>query len=181
MKVNVGIHKLHKNAITPFKGTSMSACFDLCACLHNDTIVAGGRNGGLPVERSGEVNAYVQIQPDEVVLIPTGLIFILPETHHLKIYPRSGNTLHRKMKVANSPAVIDSDYPKETFVMIHNTSDKIMIVSQGDAIAQGEIVENQDVRFVERTYEEYKQFKKDLKKKSERRDGFGSTDKKNKK
>lgn len=148
-EINVGVYKLANNATIPFLATELSACYDICACLRTETIKAHGRNGGIPVENFGTEQAYFQLFPDEQVLVPTGLIFALPVTHHLKLLSRSGNVWKKRLKVANQPAVIDSDYTKETFVVLHNNSIDMLIIRDGDAIAQGEFCKNTHVNLRE--------------------------------
>lgn len=146
---NVGVWKLHKDAVIPFQGTEMSACYDIYACLHTETLKVHGRNMGVPVQDFESPNAYFQMFPNEMVLVPTGLIFIIPPTHHLKFYSRSGNVWKRRLKVANQPAIIDADYTLESFVLLENTSGDPVIVRHGEAIAQAELLRNTKIDFKE--------------------------------
>jgi len=173
----VGCYPLVEGAKTPFQATEMSACYDLCACLHTETIKVHGRNMGIPIENFGIDKAFFRLFPDEMALVPTGLVFIIPPTHHIKFYSRSGNTWKKMLKVANQPAVIDADYTLESFVLLHNQSNDSLVIRDGDAIAQIELVENTKVKFqtiqdkniFENCVEEVKRF-------SSRDGGLGSTD-----
>ena len=172
----VGVHLLSDEATIPFKGTELSACYDICACLHTKDIKFHGRSLPVPVEDFGTRNAYIRLYPDELALIPTGLIFCLPKTHHLKFYSRSGNVWKRFLAVANQPAVIDSDYTEESFVLLHNRSMYPQVIKTGTAIAQCEICINNNIFFAPMGKNSFNKFKKELEISSSRNGGLGSTD-----
>ena len=174
--VCVSVYKVCGDAIIPFKGTMMSACYDIHACLHVPTVKVFGSTGTIPVETSSRYNKpFIRMYPNDLALIPTGLVFLLPETHHLKIYSRSGNVWKRLLKVGNQPAVIDSDYIYETFVLLHNRSSDIQIIQTGDAIAQCEICRNTIVSFNNVNAEQFERISSIMRNDSDRRGGFGST------
>ena len=174
----VNVYKINYDAIIPFKGTELSACYDICACLHNDYVkIKSGFRKSLKVEKFGTDDAFVRMFPDDIALIPTGMIFLLPRTHHLKFYSRSGNVWKRKLMVANQPAVIDSDYTNESFVLLINNSSDTQIIRTGDAIAQCEICKNIDVEFFTIYDTQYKKMVKSIKDESTRDGGLGHTDK----
>lgn len=176
-EIAVGLYKIHSDAVIPFKGTELSACYDICACFHTETVKTKGRNVGTPVENFGTPNPYVQIFPGEIMLIPTGLIFILPPTHHIKFYPRSGTVWKRNLTVSNSPAVIDSDYTLESYVLFGNKSEDPLVIRHGEAIAQAEIIEN--TRMVFGLIEDknvLKSYTDAIRASSSRAGGLGSTD-----
>ena len=60
------------------------------------------------------------IGPGECVIIPTGLKVNLPIGYALLIQPRSGMSRKTKLRVANTPGLIDSDYHEEIGVIIEN-------------------------------------------------------------
>ena len=160
----------------PFQATEMSACFDLCACLHTEMVSAHGRNVGVPVENFGGNDSYVQIMPGELLKIPTGLIFIIPPMYHIEVYHRSGNVWNRRLGVANSPGIIDADYTLETFVLLENKSPNAIVIRNGMGIAQGQVVKNTDVGII--TIDDHDRLEdmiSAIKNKSSRDGGFGST------
>lgn len=130
----------------PEFATQGSACFDLSACFSvDDKIVAHNpRNKKLllPVREVGGQGLAVQIHPMHRVLIPTGLIFDIPENYVLKIFARSSMPWKHGLGLANGTAIIDSDYTEETFMMIMNYSDLIINVYNGDRLAQGRFEKN---------------------------------------
>ena len=60
------------------------------------------------------------INPGECVIIPTGLKVNIPIGYALLIQPRSGMSRKTKLRVANTPGLIDSDYHEEIGVIIEN-------------------------------------------------------------
>ena len=172
----VGVYSVSDDAIIPFLGTEMSACHDLCACLHNETVRFHGRHEGVKVEKFDTPDAFVRLFPDELALIPTGLIFCLPRRFFLDIRSRSGNTWKRFLTVANQPGTIDADYTKETYVLLQNRSMNPQIIKTGDAIAQCKLTERIDVEFVSINEDQFNEFTDDVKSNSKRDGGFGHTD-----
>lgn len=176
---NVGIFKLHPDAVTPFQGTELSACYDICACFHDITVKLNGNNtkGYINVKDYNTPDAYITLYPDELALVPTGMIFNLPQDYHMKLYSRSGNTWKKRLVVFNQPAVIDSDYTNETFVMIHNDSHGAIDIKNGTAIAQCELCVNTKVSFFDVDEDMFRDFKDNIAEMSSRNGGFGSTTK----
>ena len=62
------------------------------------------------------------IAPGECIIIPTGLKVNLPIGYALLIQPRSGMSRKTKLRVANTPGLIDSDYHEEIGVIVENGS-----------------------------------------------------------
>jgi len=62
----------------------------------------------------------VTIGPGECKIIPTGLKVNIPIGYALLIQPRSGLSRKTKLRVANTPGLIDSDYHEEIGVIIEN-------------------------------------------------------------
>lgn len=177
MVTDVGIYKLSESATVPFKGTELSACHDLCACLHHKTVKFHGSINPVVVNDFGTDKAFIRMFPGDLALVPTGLIFCIPPTHYIEFKSRSGNTLKRLLKVANQPAVIDSDYTKESFVLLHNQSMNVQIIKTGDPIAQCNVEEVKDLSFFIINDEQLKRFRDIVKTVSDRDGGLGSTNK----
>ena len=64
--------------------------------------------------------AEYTIGPGECIIIPTGLKVNLPIGYALLIQPRSGMSRKTKLRVANTPGLIDSDYHEEIGVIVEN-------------------------------------------------------------
>lgn len=112
----------------------------------------------------------IQIKPNEVVTIPTGVRAYMLEGEVLMIYPRSGLGFKYFTRLANSVGIIDEDYyygdnEGHIFVKIRNEGDKPLLIKQGEAFAQGIFT-----KFLTTDDDE-------LSEKKVRNGGFGSTNK----
>ena len=65
------------------------------------------------------------INPGETVIIPTGIKCALPKGYAFLIQPRSGMSVKTKLRIANTPGLIDSGYRDEIGVIIENTEQPI--------------------------------------------------------
>ena len=140
-------HKLDERVKDLFRATSGSACFDIAAHV--------------PYEGS------VTIDLNERVLIPTGIVFDIPEGHSVRLHPRSGLAFKKGLTLVNAEGIIDSDYVEEVFVALHNISGKEQIVAHGERIAQAEMVRS----LVHKIF----QIDERPERKTSRSGGFGST------
>lgn len=160
--MKVGVKAIREGVRLPEYGTEKSACADLRANIYQDV----DRRPDNYVTQKIPATA-VMIQPRERALIPTGLIFDIPEGYSLRVHPRSGLSFKQGLTVVCGEGVIDEDYQNELFVPIINLSDEPVTIIDGDRIAQIELVK--DLRcsfgFVEELSE----------KNSSREGGFGHT------
>lgn len=60
------------------------------------------------------------IAPGETVIIPTGFKVAIPQGYALLIQPRSGQSVKTKLRIANTPGLIDSGYRDEIGVIVEN-------------------------------------------------------------
>lgn len=104
--------KLRENAHVPTKGSEKAAGYDLYAC-----------DG-------------THILPGQTKLIPTGLAIQPHEGFCAKIYARSGLATKRGLRPANCVGICDEDYTGEYMVALHNDSNEMQIVEDGERIAQ---------------------------------------------
>lgn len=65
------------------------------------------------------------INPGETKIIPTGIKCALPKGYAFLIQPRSGLSVKTKLRVANTPGLIDSGYRDEIGVIIENIDSPI--------------------------------------------------------
>ncbi len=167
------IFKENANASIPEFATEGSACFDLKACLDENTKVKAfnphNRETLFPVKKSSNGLWSVQLQPQFRTLIPTGLIFDIPKNHVMKIFIRSSMALKNGINLVNNVGIIDSDYVDQTYVMVYNMSDTPVMIYHEDRIAQA-ILEKTYVYKLEETEERPVQ-------KTDREGGLGSTGK----
>ena len=137
-------YKLHPNAKDPIYATEGSACFDLHACfdglekyqLRQDTL-------NRLIEKPFK-NGVLQVNNMERVMIPTGLIFDIPEGYSVRLHSRSGLAWNEGLYLTNCEGIIDSDYYHQTYVMLYNASADEVRIYHGDKIAQGEMVKTHD-------------------------------------
>ncbi|PIQ10045.1 MAG: dUTP diphosphatase [Ignavibacteriales bacterium CG18_big_fil_WC_8_21_14_2_50_31_20] len=76
------------------------------------------------------------INSGEIKLVPTNLIFEIPEGYEIQVRPRSGLALKHGIGLLNSPGTIDSDYRGEVGIIMNNISKENFVVKRGDRIAQ---------------------------------------------
>jgi dUTP pyrophosphatase len=144
MKVRVKIKKLHEDAVIPQYQTTGAAGFDFHAIED------------------------MEIPTRKIVLVKTGLSMEIPEGYELQVRPRSGMSLKTKMRIANSPGTIDSDYRGEICIIMENMGMLGALpydIKKGDRIAQGVICPVYQAVFVEDELSETERGEK----------GFGST------
>lgn len=165
------VFKVSENAEIPSFATSGSAAFDLKACLDPNTKIRAynphNREMEIPVKQTADGRLGVIIHPQFRTLVPTGLIFDIPEKHVLKLFIRSSMALKYSLGLANGTGIIDSDYVDPTYMMVINNGDTPVLIYHGDRIAQG-ILEKTLKYTLEETTEKPE-------KKTERDGGLGST------
>lgn len=98
----------------PSKGTSLSAGFDLSACLETPITL-----------ESGAFQA-----------IPTGYAIALEPGYEAQVRPRSGLAAKNGITVLNTPGTIDADYRGEIKVILINHSKVPFTIEHGMRIAQ---------------------------------------------
>lgn len=109
--------------------------------------------------------AEYTIKPGESIIIPTGLKMEVPKGYGLLIQPRSGLSSKTKLRIANTPGLIDSDYRGEIGVIIENIDAPLKSVhmdadwglvceygssytiGKGERIAQMRLVESPHIHF----------------------------------
>ena len=175
-------YKLYEDVIAPEFATNGAACFDIYAHF-GEKIVSTRPNPKVVVytmdntkeERTvnmwaGEKNTFytgVELHPAERVLVPTGLIFDIPEGYSVRLHPRSGVSLKQGLIMPNGEGIIDSDYYHQTYVMLYNASADAIRIKHGERIAQGELQKTLDYSLKETTIQPDQT--------TERIGGFGST------
>lgn len=148
MLLKVKVIKTKPNAKMPTWGSINAAGADLYACL------------------SDEQMPMIQIHPGETVMISVGIKTEFTPGFAALIHARSGLATKKGLAPANKVGVIDADYRGEWFVALHNHSNHIQIIEDGERIAQVLFQEVEHPEFIE----------SDELSETERGDGgFGST------
>ncbi len=78
----------------------------------------------------------VILEKGERKLIPTGLKMEIPEGYEGQIRPRSGLALKKGISIVNAPGTLDSDYRGPVGVVLINHGQEIVVIEDGDRIAQ---------------------------------------------
>ena len=164
-------YKLHSEVKEPYRATEGSSCFDLYSFLQEDQPVKVYYNQFEEVDKKDRIvqNGRVQVNPNERVLIPTGLIFDIPRGYSVRLYPRSSLALKQGLTLANNVGIIDWDYVEPVFAMIVNISGDVKYVNNNERICQGELFKDQPCVL--------KEVNERPETKTEREGGFGSTGK----
>ncbi len=111
--MEVNIKFLNQYAKVPTKGTPLSAGYD----LYNP-------------------NGEYYIAPHETIKIDTKIAIELPKGTFGGIFPRSGLSTKKGLRLANCVGVIDSDYRGSIIVPIYNDSNEFQTIIDGERIAQ---------------------------------------------
>ena len=85
----------------------------------------------------------VEIEPNKIYLIPTGVKASMQEDEVLQLYIRSSLGIKKGIVLANQVGIIDSDYYNNEsneghiFIALENQSEETFILEKGSAFAQG--------------------------------------------
>ena len=113
-------------------------------------------------------NEEIDIQPNEVKIIPTGLRIEIPDGYEMQVRPRSG--MSTKTPVLGILGTVDSGYRGPLGVMLYNHGDIPYRVQKGDRIAQAVIAPTYHGNFL---------ISDSLSETERGEGGFGSTDNQN--
>ena len=107
--------KVDGTATVPTRGSAYAAGYDLHAHI-----------------KDGVQN----IPAGQTLKIGTGICVEIPDGYFGAVFARSGLATKRGLRPANCVGVIDSDYRGEIIVALHNDSDSVASILDGDRIAQ---------------------------------------------
>ena len=166
-KPKLNYYKLDPSVPDPVFATDGSACFDLHACLLTGSMFKVNQDTlNKTIERMVKTNC-LEIYCMERVLVPTGIIFDIPEGYSVRLHSRSGLAWKDGLYLTNCEGIIDSDYVDTVFAMKTNISQSPKVKKNGDRICQAELVE---------TLQHYlTEIKEPPTQKTQRDGGFGST------
>ena len=131
MLLKVKTTKTKPNAQFPTWGSTYAAGADLYACL------------------SDEQMPLVKINPGETAMISVGIKTEFTQGYVALIHARSGLAFKKGLAPANKVGVIDADYRGEWFVALHNHSNNIQFIEDGERIAQVVFQEIEHPEFIE--------------------------------
>jgi deoxyuridine 5'-triphosphate nucleotidohydrolase len=137
----LGVYRKSEHASIPKKATGFASCFDLRACLMEIDSLIGYDRYNRKIEI--EVRSGLALIPDGArVLIPTGLIFDIPEGYSMRFHSRSGLSLKNALVLGNHEGVIDADYVDPSMIILYNGADVSQYVSHDDRLCQAEVVKD---------------------------------------
>jgi len=119
------IKKLSPTAIIPKYQTSGSAAFDICSL------------------------ESVVIQPNDFLMLRTGIAVEIPKGYCLTVRQRSGLSKIYHNYLTIGVGTVDSDYRGEILVPIVNRNSKVWFINAGDRIVQGIIQKVYQIHFKE--------------------------------
>ena len=76
------------------------------------------------------------LEPNRVVLVPTGFALAIPEGFEAQVRPRSGLSTKHGVTVPTAPGTIDADYRGEVMVALINLGREDFTVEPGMRVAQ---------------------------------------------
>jgi dUTP pyrophosphatase len=143
--------KLKPEAIIPSKDDE-NAGYDIYGCFDDD---------------------YIEIQPGEISIIPSGIATAVPEGYYMQVNERSSSG---SKGLSLRCGVVDSGYRGELFIAINNTTNKRIVICKdeftdkfdpdkdtiwpyGKALVQGVILPVPQMQVKEISYEELKNIK----------------------
>jgi dUTP pyrophosphatase len=134
------IYKAYDEADIPVFATEGSACFDIKANIKNGQYLKSYNNWnkeqGILVKGVGNKRDAFQLPPGIRCLVPTGLIFDIPEGHVLKMFIRSSVALKKGLVLSNGTGIIDSDYVEPSYIIVTNVTDCLVTIENGERLAQ---------------------------------------------
>lgn len=105
-----------------------------------------GYRGELPAYQSALASGFdvraqlpegaVKLNPQERLIIPTGLSFEIPAGFEIQARPRSGLAAKQGLTVLNSPGTIDADYRGEVKIILINLGSSPVEIGDQERIAQ---------------------------------------------
>jgi dUTP pyrophosphatase len=165
------IYRMNEEIELPEYATEGSAAFDIKAYFKRGDRLQAYNNWNkavqIAVKGVGKEEHCFQLPPDTRVLVPTGLIFDIPEKHVMKMFIRSSVALKKGLSLANGTGIIDSDYVDPTYIMLLNETDSLVSITSGERLVQCIVEKVNKIKLTEtKTAPEQK---------TDRDGGFGST------
>lgn len=93
-------------------------------------------SGSAGMDLLAAIDKPINLKPNEIKLVKTGIAIALEKGFEAQVRPRSGLALKNGITVLNSPGTIDSDYRGEICVILINHSPDDFTITRGMRIAQ---------------------------------------------
>jgi dUTP pyrophosphatase len=92
--------------------------------------------GSAGLDLCAALTESIRLEPGDRRLIPTGLVFEIPEGHEGQVRPRSGLALKHGISIVNSPGTVDCDFRGEVGIVLINHGQEPYVVEPLSRIAQ---------------------------------------------
>jgi dUTPase len=119
------------------------ATFDICANFSRiDNIVVvkkDGKRTQIKVSTLSNNTRCVIMDSGDRALIPTNLIFQIPENCKMTLYSKKNLSFNNGLTLSSGVDIIDSNYTDPLFVLMCNNSNTRSTIKAGDKIVEGEI------------------------------------------
>ncbi|MDU1829544.1 dUTP diphosphatase [Anaerococcus sp.] len=104
--------------------------------VYKDNLPAYQTKGAAGLDLHCKTDKNIVIEPKKTVKIDTGIKVQIPEGYFGAIYPRSSTGVKKKIMLANTVGIIDSDYRGEIMIYLYNYGEEEQTIENGDRIAQ---------------------------------------------
>ncbi|MFK4825245.1 dUTP diphosphatase [Paenochrobactrum sp. BZR 588] len=108
-------------------------------------------SAGMDIRAAVPTDRQIVLLPGRRALVPTGLVFEIPEGYEVQIRPRSGLAFKHGITCLNTPGTIDSDYRGEIKILLINLGDDDFRIERGMRIAQAVFAPVIQPKIVEKT------------------------------
>ena len=136
------VFRKNKNAVKPTFTRHEDAIFDVKACIEPSSRVglinSLGKITYAPAKTIKGKTA-VQVYPQQRMLIPTGLVFDVPDDCVLKLYSHPDVSNKKGLILSSGIELIRSGSSDEVYVMVVNITDGVTVVETGENIALGQL------------------------------------------
>lgn len=164
--INLNVYRLGPDVKLPTYKTPLSACFDLFYCPTTNHITGYDKHNA-QFERELLFGKTTYINPGDRMLMPTGIVMKLRECHSVetfaditrekeelrqfsvRLHSNSDLALRCGIMLANTEGIIDVDFQQQIYVLLHNISETVQVISPNTKIAQGEVLVNELVQIIE--------------------------------
>ena len=91
---------------------------------------------GMDLRAAVPADEPLVLKPGKRALVPTGLVFEIPQGFEGQVRPRSGIAYKNGVTCLNTPGTIDADYRGEVKVLLINLGDEDFVIERGMRVAQ---------------------------------------------
>jgi dUTP pyrophosphatase len=148
--LNLKFYKMNEEVLSPKYATEKSACFDLYAWIPPEHSFDCFTPSNKKIVIKSDRDSQLILKSNDRVLIPTGLIFQIPEGYSMRVHMRSSVPLKIGLVMPNSQGIIDEDYFHQTYLIISNTLPmQSTVITNGMKLCQAELVKVNQVSFEE--------------------------------